>query len=69
MVQLITWLALACDTCSDLDDPRRQAYFDMTMVLSIVPLIAMGLVVAWLYRRSLAMESPEAARDRARQGT
>jgi hypothetical protein len=57
---VIHWLeaaAWACATCTDPKDPRNAVYLDMTMFMSLLPLTAMGLVIGWLYWRSLALES------------
>lgn len=43
--------ALACSVCQDPNDARAKAYFDMTMFLSLFPLLAMGTVAVWLYRQ------------------
>lgn len=49
------WLALsdvarACAVCTNPNDVRSAAYFDMTMFMSLLPLAAIGGVVYWLYR-------------------
>jgi hypothetical protein len=41
----------ACAVCTDPTDPRSNAYFDMTMFLSLLPLAALGFVSWWLYRQ------------------
>lgn len=51
--------ALACAVCTDPNDPRTAAYFDMTMFMSLLPLTAIGLVVWWLYRQYSAGREPE----------
>lgn len=43
--------AWACAVCQDPNDARAKAYFDMTIFLSLFPLLAMGIGGTWLYRR------------------
>jgi hypothetical protein len=52
--------ALACSVCTDPDDPRAKAYFDMTIFMSLFPLLAMGIVGIWLWRRVVAAEAASA---------
>lgn len=42
--------AWACAVCTDPNDARSSAYLDMTMFMSLLPLMAIGAVVWWLYR-------------------
>jgi hypothetical protein len=48
--------AWACAVCQDPTDVRSKAYFDMTIFLSLFPLLAMGSIAWWLYRRFAAFE-------------
>lgn len=43
--------ALACATCQDPDPARTAVYLDMTVFMSLVPLIAMGVGGWWIRRR------------------
>lgn len=64
------WVALAdapawaCAVCQDPNDARSKAYFDMTIFLSLFPLLAMGIAGMWLYRRYTAPELAEPAPER-----
>jgi hypothetical protein len=50
--------ALACPVCSaGRDDAARQAFFDTTIFLSLLPLAMFGGIVYWLMRRARAVES------------
>lgn len=46
--------AWACAVCQDPTDTRAAVYFDMTMFMSLLPLITMGGGGWWLYRRAVA---------------
>lgn len=46
--------ALACSVCSDPNDPRSAAYFDMTIFMSLLPLLVMGTAAIWIWRRMSA---------------
>jgi hypothetical protein len=43
--------ASACAVCTDPTDKRADAYFDMTMMMSLLPLAALALAGFWLYRQ------------------
>ncbi|MEZ4234649.1 MAG: hypothetical protein R3F59_00470 [Myxococcota bacterium] len=47
----------ACSVCSDPNDPRSAAYYDMTIFMTLLPLIAMGIIGSWLYRRVVMAEA------------
>ena len=49
--------AWACAVCYDPNDPRNKAYFDMTIFMSLFPLLAMGTIAWWLYRQYAAAEA------------
>ena len=52
--------ALACPACSPgRDDAARQAFFDTTIFLSLLPLGMFGGIVYWLMRRARAAEARE----------
>ncbi|MCB9686713.1 MAG: hypothetical protein H6738_20520 [Alphaproteobacteria bacterium] len=57
---MIVWLliaadALACATCQD-PDPRRSAiYLDMTVFMSLTPLIAFAGGGLWIWQRTRAI--------------
>ena len=51
LLALLTSPALACAVCSDPNDVRAAAYFNMTMFLSIVPLGFMGFGAWYVWRR------------------
>ena len=46
--------AWACAVCQDPSDVRAGVYVDMTMFLSLLPLLTMGAGGYWLYRRAVA---------------
>lgn len=51
---------LACPVCSPgRDDATRQAFFDTTIFLSLLPLAMFGGIVYWVARRARAVEAPE----------
>jgi hypothetical protein len=60
VVTLLEGSAWACAVCQDPNDVRSQAYFDMTIFLSLFPLLAIGTVAWWLYRRFAAFEAESA---------
>jgi hypothetical protein len=50
-------IVLACPVCgADKDDRARQAFFDTTIFLSLLPLAMFGGVVYWFVRRARAAE-------------
>jgi len=58
--------ALACPVCSPArDDATQQAFFSMTIFMTLLPLSLFGLVIFWFARRIRAAErevtSPELA--------
>lgn len=59
-LQLAAPAAWACSVCSDPNDPRARAYLDMTVFLSLFPLLAVGVVGIWLWRRVIAAEAASA---------
>jgi hypothetical protein len=48
---LLASAALACPFCSDPNDVRASAYFNMTMFMSLAPLGLFGLGVWYVWRR------------------
>ncbi len=53
-------LAFACPVCgADKDDAARQAFFDTTIFLSLLPLAMFGGIVYWFVRRARAAELGE----------
>ena len=51
LLALLTSPALACAVCSDPNDVRQAAYFNMTMFLSLAPLAFMGFGAWYVWRR------------------
>ena len=51
--------AWACAVCFDPNDPSNKAYFDMTIFMSLFPLLAMGTIGWWLYRQYSAPDPDE----------
>lgn len=50
-------VVLGCPVCgADKDDAARQAFFDTTIFLSLLPLAMFGALVYWLVRRARAAE-------------
>jgi hypothetical protein len=54
-VLLLASAALACPVCTDPNDVRAAAYFDMTMFLSLAPLGLLGLGAWYVWRRYEAL--------------
>ncbi|MEO0604924.1 MAG: hypothetical protein AAF211_26060 [Myxococcota bacterium] len=44
-------LALACSVCFDATDENRQAFFDATVLLTMLPLLIIGSGVYWIYKQ------------------
>jgi hypothetical protein len=54
--------ALACPVCSPArDDATQQAFFSMTIFMTLLPLTMFGGVVYWFIRRARAIEARELA--------
>lgn len=47
--------ALACATCQDPDPRRSSVYLDMTVFMSLTPLIAMTAGGVWIWQRVRAV--------------
>jgi hypothetical protein len=64
-------VAQACPVCfSAKDEAQRQAFFDTTIFLTLLPLAMIGGVIYWVGRRSRQLEAEQGeveARD-GRQG-
>lgn len=43
--------ALACSVCFSATDENRAAFFDATVLLTIMPLILIGSGAYWIYRQ------------------
>ena len=57
---------LACPVCSPgRDDATRQAFFDTTIFLSLLPLAMFGGLIYWVVRRIRASEALDGARELA----
>jgi hypothetical protein len=55
-------LALACPVCfSAKDDAQREAFFDTTIFLTLLPLAMIGGIAYWVFQRSLRLAAEEAA--------
>jgi hypothetical protein len=55
---------LACPVCSPgRDDATQQAFFSMTIFMTLLPLAMFGAVAYWFVRRIRASELPETARE------
>lgn len=56
---------LACPVCSpDRDDATTQAFFSMTIFMTLLPLTMFGAVLYWVMRR---VRATDAAHDLARE--
>ncbi len=56
---MIAWwgaagVAWACSVCQDPNDVRAGVYVDMTLFLSLLPLLTLAGGGYWLYRRAVA---------------
>jgi len=52
--------ALACPVCSPgRDDATQQAFFSMTIFMTLLPLTMFGVVIYWLVRRVRAIEAAD----------
>jgi hypothetical protein len=59
---------LACPVCSPgRDDATRQAFFDTTIFLSLLPLAMFGGLIYWVVRRIRASEALEGDGTRSRE--
>ena len=55
-------LALACPVCfSAKDEAQREAFFDTTIFLTLLPLAMIGGIAYWIFQRSLRLAAEEAA--------
>lgn len=55
-------VALACPVCfSAKDEAQRQAFFDTTIFLTLLPLALIGGIAYWIFQRSLRLAAEEAA--------
>lgn len=48
---LLTQLVLACPVCGQPTDQNQAAYIAMTVVMSLLPLTAVGGLVWWVARQ------------------
>ena len=50
--------AYACPVCfSAKDEAQRQAFFDTTIFLTLLPLVLIGAVIFWVARRSRQLDA------------
>ncbi len=55
-------VALACPVCfSAKDEAQREAFFDTTIFLTLLPLAMIGGIAYWIFQRSLRLAAEEAA--------
>ena len=47
-------VALACSVCFSATDENRQAFFDATVLLTMLPLLMIGGGATWVYRQMAA---------------
>ena len=52
---LVADAALACATCQDPDPARSAIYLDMTVFMSLTPLLAFAGGGLWIWQRSRAI--------------
>jgi hypothetical protein len=50
-------LARACSVCVDPEAENRTAFIITTVLLSVLPLLLVGGLVAWLWRRAALIEA------------
>jgi hypothetical protein len=50
-------LAQACSVCADPEAANRTAFIITTVLLSVLPLLLVGGMVAWLWRRAAQLEA------------
>ena len=55
LLTLLTSPALACAVCSDPNDVRAAAYFNMTMFMSLMPLGVFGFGAWYVWRRMVTL--------------
>lgn len=55
-------LALACSVCNDPNDAAAGAFFDMTIFMSLTPLLTMGLI-GWFVWFKIRAAAAAAAAD------
>jgi len=54
--------AYACPVCfSAKDEAQRQAFFDTTIFLTLLPLVLIGGVIYWVARRSRQLDAESGA--------
>jgi hypothetical protein len=54
--------AYACPVCfSAKDEAQRQAFFDTTIFLTLLPLLMIGGVIFWVARRSRQLDAEDKA--------
>jgi hypothetical protein len=59
-------VALACPVCfSAKDEAQRQAFFDTTIFLTLLPLALIGGIAYWIFKRSVSLAAEEAAETSA----
>jgi hypothetical protein len=59
-------LAHACPVCfSAKDDAQRQAFFDTTVFLTLLPVAMIGGIAYWIAKRSAHIAAEVAAEERA----
>ena len=70
LVLLSPGLARACAVCSSgREDEVQMAFIGTTVLLSVLPLAALGAGLLWLRRRLREMEREEAERESAAAAT
>ena len=64
---LLAQAAAACPVCGlGATDQSQGAYIDMSIVISLVPLVSIGAIVTWVALRMRAARREEAREARAR---
>lgn len=57
-------VAHACPVCfSAKDEAQRQAFFDTTIFLTVLPLLLIGGFIYWAARRVRHLDAEQSARD------
>lgn len=51
--------AFACAVCFDANDESREAFVNMTILLSLLPLGIIGGTIFYLWRKARALENDE----------
>ncbi len=66
LVVCLPQVGLACSVCFSATEANRAAFISTTVFLSVLPLLLIGGLIGWLWRRSRAIQqnAPERRPER-----